>query len=93
MRGSSQERGRYYGARSTEAARCTALVALSGPIRRLIRINGLVSQARQSNDGEQVRKRTLKLLVSGLVFLNDRRGNATALAHLLAPLAGPLPNL
>jgi hypothetical protein len=79
--------------RSPEDARCTALVALSGSLRWLIRFNGLVSQACQSNDGERVRKRTLKLLVSGLVFLNDRRGNATALAHLLATLAGPLPNL
>jgi hypothetical protein len=31
-------------------------------------------------------------LVGGLVFLNDRRRNTPALAHLLAPFSGPLAN-
>jgi hypothetical protein len=92
MRGSSQERG-------GTAAR--DYQKLQGAVRYLLFPGSPVANPNQRTsqssppvkEGEQVRKRTLKPLVSGLVFLNDRRRNATALADLLATLARPLPNL
>ena len=64
----------------------------SGASQAALRIRRPASQARESNADQRVPERTLKPLVSRFVFLNDRRRNAAALAHLLAALACPLPN-
>jgi hypothetical protein len=49
------------------------------------------SQPRQSYRLQAAGKQQ-GLLVTGLIFLNDRRRNAATLADLLAPVAGPLAN-